>query len=722
MDRRIGRRALLGSTVAIGMMGALRALASPLPAPPRARVAPVTDDYFGTRVVDPYRWMEAEDAEWLAWAKAQGAHTAQILESIPGRARLVEALGRSIGGGEFLLDVQAAGGRVFTLRLSAAANTVQVLMRDAPDAKDRLLFDPATLGGAHANIDFWRVSWDGRWVLVGCSAGGDEKSVGRIVEVETGRLLPEAIDRMELARPSWTPDSSGFFFTRLKAGAPPEGPEKLKHTSCWFHRLNTDPASDVLVMGPDHDPGLPLGGTRRPGVICAPGSTVALGRVVTGIESEMELHVADLSDTQAGKPRWRKLCDRSDQVVSVVVDGPDIYLLTHADAPRGRVVKVTTGQPSFAAATTVLPESEAVLNQLLQARDGVYVVELDAGLGGMRRIGADARAVRVKTPISGSLSLVATDPKADGAWVLMEGWVSPPQAFRLDGRGGASASDLAPRSQIDVSPYVSEEVMAVAHDGVKVPLSILYRKDVKRDGSAPLIVEAYGAYGNSITPGFDSLKLPFLDQGGVYAYAHVRGGGELGEDWHKAGQKLTKPNTWRDLIACAEYLIANRYTSSARLGVLGGSAGGITVGRFMTERPDLAAVVISIVGLSNPLRAEVTPGGPANFPEFGTPKEPDGFKGLLEMDAYQHVREGTPYPAVLLMTGLNDPRVPSWQVTKMLARLQAASSSGRPVLLRLDLDAGHGGGSRDQVIASQADIYAFMLWNAGRPGFTPTAI
>lgn len=719
MTIRMDRRTLLGSSVAMALIGAPRAAAAPLPAPPRARIAPVTDDYFGTRVVDPYRWMEAEDAEWLAYAKAQGAYTDKVLASIPGRAGIVEALNRSLGNNEMVVDLAAGGGRLFSVRLSADASALRIHVRDSAEAKDRVLFDPVKLGGEHAGIDWWQISHDGSRLLVGYALGGSEKSVGRIIEVDTGRMLPEAIDRMELARPSWSPDNSGFFYTRLKAGAPPEGPEKLKHTSCWFHRLDTDPASDVLVMGPGYDPAVPLGETRRPGVIATPGSDIVLGRVVTGIQDQMELHIATLAEAKAGKPRWRKLCDAADQVVSAAVAGRDVYLLSYKDAPRGRVLKASADRPSFAEAKEVLAPSDSVLKWLNRARDGVYVSELDAGLGGLKRIGAGDKVSQVKTPIVGSLSLIATDPGVDGVWTVMEGWASPPQAFRLDGDGRAHPSDLVPASRIDASPYTSEEVMATSHDGVKVPLSIVYRKGLKRDGSAPLLIEAYGAYGNSLIPSFDSLKLPFLDLGGVYAYAHVRGGGELGEGWHKAGMKLTKPNTWRDLIACAEYLVANRYTRSSRLGVLGGSAGGVTVGRFMTERPDLAAVVISIVGLSNALRFEVTPGGPGNFPEFGTPKEPDGFKGLLEMDAYQHVRDGTPYPATLLLTGLNDPRVPSWQVTKMVARLQAASASGKPVLLRLDPDAGHGGGGRDQIVQSTADTYVFMLWNVGWPGFAP---
>ncbi len=261
-----------------------------------------------------------------------------------------------------------------------------------------------------------------------------------------------------------------------------------------------------------------------------------------------------------------------------------------------------------------------------------------------------------------------------------------------------------------------------ARDGVMVPLSILYAKTLKRDGSAPVLLDAYGAYGIDQDAAFIARALPWLDLGGVYAFVHVRGGGELGEAWHQAGMKLTKPNTWRDAIDCAEYLIAEHWTSKGKIAVQGGSAGGIMVGRFMTERPDLLAVAIDQVGSSNTLRQEFSENGPDNVPEFGTIKDADGFKGLAEMDSYQHVKDGVRYPAVLLTTGANDPRVSPWEPGKMTARLQAATASGKPVILRVEYDAGHGiGSTRTQRDLETADTYAFILWQTGDARFQPKA-
>ena len=253
-----------------------------------------------------------------------------------------------------------------------------------------------------------------------------------------------------------------------------------------------------------------------------------------------------------------------------------------------------------------------------------------------------------------------------------------------------------------------------------MPLSIVHVKGIKLDGSNPTILYGYGAYGISMTPFYRPTFLPWFNRGGVFAVAHVRGGGEYGEDWHKAGYKLTKPNTWNDAIACAEWLVAHKYTSPAKVAIMGGSAGGIFVGRSITERPDLFGAAIDEVPVSDLVRMEFSSNGVPNIPEFGTVKEADGFKGLLEMSSYHHVKDGVKYPAVLLLTGFNDPRVDSWQAGKMAARLQAANASDKPILLRIDFDAGHGFGStKKSQYEERADLLAFLLWQFGVKGFQP---
>ncbi len=325
-------------------------------------------------------------------------------------------------------------------------------------------------------------------------------------------------------------------------------------------------------------------------------------------------------------------------------------------------------------------------------------------------------------PFSGAIAQSAfyANTLQDGVWFPLESWVRPATICHGVAPGTVTRTNLAPQPAIDVSQYTSEEVFVAARDGVHIPLSIVYRKGLKRDGTAPLLLEAYGAYGITLDPYFLSRWLPFLDRGGIFAVAHVRGGGELGEDWHQAGQKAQKFHSWQDTEDCILHLITANYSSHRKAAVIGGSAGGITVGRLLTERPDLAAVVISMVGVSDAMRSEFSPNGPPNIPEFGTVKTEDGFHTLLGMDAYQHVHDGVKYPSGVLTTGLHDPRVSPWEPTKMTARLQAATASHNPVLLRVEADAGHGiGSTRAQRDQETADIAAFILWRTGDPRYQP---
>jgi prolyl oligopeptidase len=289
--------------------------------------------------------------------------------------------------------------------------------------------------------------------------------------------------------------------------------------------------------------------------------------------------------------------------------------------------------------------------------------------------------------------------------------------------GNVIETNLQPKATVDFSSIYEVRLMATAKDGTKIPISLIYKKGTTLNADHPTLIRAYGAYGITQTAAFSPASLAWLERGGIIGTCHVRGGGEFGEAWHKGGQKLTKPNTWRDLIACSEYVIERKFTRKERLAIQGGSAGGITVGRALTERPDLFAAVVPAVGVLDAMRMEFTPNGPPNIPEFGTVTTQDGFKGLLAMSSLHHVKDGTNYPAVLLMHGVNDPRVEVWHSAKMTARLQAANANidnAKPVLLRLDYDAGHGvGSSRDQRNAELADIYSFLLWQFGEPGFQP---
>jgi prolyl oligopeptidase len=734
---KIDRRTFLGSTAAAtGVLAAPRlaraqGYVTPVDVvigsgPPVAPVRPVTETLWGVKVTDRYRWMEAEDAEWQSYIRAEGDYTKQVLAKIPGRDGLAADIEKYTGEVVVVVSIQTGGSKVFSEVRPAGANTSKLFVRDGVGGADRKLIDPDRFAqaGSHASLDWWSVSPDGSHVVFGSSPGGSEKSTARIVVTDTGALLPEEIDRADDADPSWVADGSGFFFNRLQAGVSRDSTAYEEKSVCWFHKLNTDPATDVKVLAQGSAANVPIADIDFPVVEVTSGSDIAIGAVISGVQNELAAYIADGGEAASGKPVWTEICTPADMVTSFAVRGETIYLLSHKEASRFKILKVSKDKPAVADAVEVVPQSSSVIVTMAAARDALYVLDLNAGISGLRRLADDGTVTSIKLPFAGSIDDESfyADTLHDGAWFLLESWVRPTVVCYVAADGSVTVTDISPQPPIDVSPYTSEEVFATAHDGVRVPLSIIYKKGLKRDGTAPLLLEAYGAYGIKLNPVFIARWLPWLDLGGVFAVGHVRGGGELGDAWHLAGQKLTKPNTWRDTIACAEHMITEGYASKRTLAIIGGSAGGITMGRFLTERPDLAAVVIDQVGVSDALRSEFSPNGPPNIPEFGTVTEKEGFRALYAMDAYQHVRDGVKYPSVLLTTGLNDPRVSSWEPTKMTARLQAATGSKNPVLLRVELDAGHGiGSTRSQRDNETADIMAFILWRTGNPAYQPTA-
>lgn len=691
--------------------------------PPVAPVRPVVENYFGQSVTDRYRWMEAESPEWQDYVRAQGAYTQAVLAKLPGRDKLAADIAANTAAVAVVTQVQLGGTKIFTQRRPAGANTAKLYMRDGLNGIDQLLIDPDTTAatGAHNELDWWQASPDGKYVVFGMSSGGSEESTLRIIVTDTAALLPEAISRTNWASPSWLPDGSGFFYNRLQ-DVPPDNIAYEEKSLCWLHRLNTDPATDQKVLGEGIDPAIAMRDIDAPNVYATPGSPTAIAVLQAGVQNELTLYAAPLAAVLAGHPAWQPVCAPSDNVTAFALQGDDLYLLTHSHAPHYRVLKLSAAKPDLAKGVDVVPQSPAVIRTIAAGRDGLYILDLTAGLSGVRHLGANGTLTRLPMPFSGAIDQAGfyANTLCDGAWFPLESWVRPAIFCHGVAPATVTQTNLAPQPSIDVSQYTSEEVFIPARDGVRIPLSIIYRKGVKRDGTAPLLLEAYGAYGITLDPYFLSRWLPFMDRGGIFAVAHVRGGGELGEDWHKAGQKAQKFHTWQDTEDCVLHLITANYSSHRKAAVIGGSAGGITVGRLLTERPDLVAVVVSMVGVSDAMRSEFSPNGPPNIPEFGTVKTEDGFHGLLAMDAYQHVHDGVKYPSVLLTTGLHDPRVSPWEPAKMTARLQAATASHNPVLLRVEADAGHGiGSTRAQRDQETADIGAFILWRTGDPRYQP---
>jgi len=727
------RRALaaLGALPASLTLPPLRADAALPSVPPVARKEPVRETHWGEEIVDPYRWMEnPKDKDWESFMKGQAAYARQVLDSIPGRKALYERVTQLSGGVPIANAPQVTDkGRLFYEMRPLGANQFKLYMREAINAPERLLIDPGTLRGpndVHMSLDWWAPSPDGRYVAYGLSAAGSEESVLHILDVDANKVLDERIDRTQFGSPSWLSDSKSFFYNRLAETAKKGTTDYFMDSVVWLHRVGADPKTDTKVLSRGQYPGVGLERTDIPIVVADPSSRSIVAIVVGGVRKENPLYTASLDSVLGGQPQWRKVCDVADEVTGFAFRGDDLYLQTTHGTPNAKILKTSMSAPDIARAATVAPEGKSVIEAIAMARDGLYIRDMDGGYNGLRRLGNDGRLQVVQLPFEGSFDSMSTSTRQDGVWLPGTSWLLPFTVFRHDPvANNTTAVPLAPPPSLDLSRFEAIRGFATARDGTKVPLSIVARKGLKRDGRNPTLVNAYGAYQISYTPYFNARGIAFLEQGGVLAYAHVRGGGEYGKPWWRAGRKISKPNTWRDLIDCCEELIKQRWTSAKRLTIQGGSAGGITVGRAMTERPDLFTAVISNVGVSNTLRVEFSQNGPPNIEEFGTVKERGGFLGLRQMDAYQAVRDGVRYPAMLITTGMTDPRVEPWQTAKMAARMQDAvmklpHADRNPVLLRVQFDAGHGVGStRQQADAERADEYSFALWRSGAPGFQP---
>ncbi len=708
------------------LAGPLAAVAAPLAPPPPAPVRDVTQVLHGVTVHDPYRDFENVQAPATqAWLKAQGAYAESVLATLPDRQALAEridALSRSTG--DLVREVvRGPGERLFYLKRAAGHAQFKLVVRDGLAGRERVLVDPEALsrrahGVPHA-INYFVPSWDGRRVAYGLSAGGSEDASLHVVDVASGRAVGTPVPRVHEALVHWTPDSRSLSYNQLRAlppGSPPT--ETYLDSTTWLWRVGAPAASARPLIGRLVDKSLGLDRLDVASVRFDPTSRFMVARTTDTTVPQGKLFVAPLTELARPAIRWRQISAFDDRIDDVVLAGQTLYLRTTKNTPRGRwlALDLAAGGGLDSARVVVDEPARGVLKSLVVGAGGTLHVELSEGFSTRTlRVGAPGQAPVDMAPGTPGSTFAIDDPGHRHAdlWLMSSSWTEPVKILRSTGPDRPPADTGLMRLQVPpgTPPLVVREVMVPSHDGVEVPLAILHRADLKRDQPHPTLLVGYGAYGLSIEAFFNPRSVAWLERGGVLAYANVRGSGAFGDAWHRAGFKATKPNTWKDGIACARYLIAQGYATPATMGIWGTSAGGIFVGRAVTEAPELFAAAVFDVGMMDTIRSEESANGITNISEFGTVRDEAEFKALLAMSTYHQIRDGVAYPAVLFIHGLNDPRVDVWQSAKAAARLQAASSSGKPVLLRLDGQAGHGVGSTaGQQNSKLGDLYAFLLW------------
>jgi prolyl oligopeptidase len=696
---------------------------------PATRTVEASDTYFGRTYKDPYRWLEdLKDKDVEAWFKAQADLTDGVLARIPARDALAnEWMALDKLAPARYSQITFENGRVFYKKTLGGENVGRLYYRDGWKGAEQLLFDPSGASpkgakeGDVATIGTFVPSPDGQHVVLGLSAAGAEYSELRVLDVSTHQLLPESI-YPSYGASSWTMDSKSFLYDAGKVIDIKSAEIELNRKT-RLHRLGADVATDADFFSNESYPDLGIDSKEMPAAsIDESFPSYVIGTVGT-VQNEMRLFYAPASQmTASGKLTWSVLAKPSDNLVRGIVFHKDsVYAVTHEGAPRYKVVRALVDHPDWKTAETVVPEARDSIQSLAHSKNFLFIVYSDGISGRLVKFGLDTgRASEVKLPAAGTIDISCPDFRTNQCILFATSWTQPLTLYDYDADNSTFAKSLfnTPVVYPGFENLVTDEVEAPGHDGTMIPVSIIHRKDLKLDGSAPAILDGYGAYGISITPGFTVLHSIAL-HGVVIAYAHVRGGSEKGEAWYKAGYKTTKPNTWKDFISAAEYLIRKGYTSADKLSGTGTSAGGILISRAVTERPDLFAAAVCNVGAANAMRIEFSPNGPINTPEFGTVKDETEAKALYEMDGVQHVQPGVKYPAVLGVAGWNDPRVVPWQPGKLVAAMQAASTSGRPVLLKINYDNGHFTEEKIVTFRNFAGQYAFMLWQAGHKEFQP---
>ena len=691
--------------------------------PPTLR-HPVSDTIWGKIVIDDYRWLEDMSSEAVNdWIKAQADFTDSILDKIPGRDLLIAEYGAldKLTPVQFGFYIRNGGNRYFYEKRSPGENVGRLYYRQGKYGVDTLLFDPnadATDKKASVTFDFFP-SGDGRHVALVLSEGGVEVSTIRIMNVDNKKFYPETI-HPAFSITTWSPDHNGFIYVAPQTSEH-LSKELYKDTRAMYHVLDTDPEKDKVIFSRLHDPQLNI----KPEELVSVSYSQDEKYLIASAKQKNWSFFAPASDLLKKNIRWKRFIMPEDEQISSGFLRNDKAFLFSKDTSDEAYYKLSMcpiNNIDPGQAKTILSWEGKTVSYSSQTLDYFFVSSTDGVNHFVDQYHFETGEISSVTfPFGGAVYVNGYDGRTNDCFLNVLSRNQPRTRYEYD--PVSRQSILSPfnshAAYTGISDLVVEELEVPGHDGVMIPLSLVYNKNIKKDGTNIVYMTGYGAYGSISVPWFQSQFLPLFNRGVILAETHPRGGGDKGYVWHKGGFKATKPNTWKDFISCAEYLISNQYTSPKLVIAEGYSAGGILVGRAITERPDLFGASIHNVPLSNPLRGENRANGDMDAKEFGTVKDSVEAMGLMQMDSYLHVEQGVDYPAVLAIGGINDSRVPVWQPAKFAAALQRASASGKPVLLKVNYDSGHMSAEKFVQFRMLADKFAFALWQTGHKDFQP---
>jgi prolyl oligopeptidase len=688
---------------------------------PQTPKRPVTNEYQGVKVEDPYQWLEKDDDPAVkAWSDAQNQRTRAYLDKLPDRAAIEKQLTEWFAKtSPSYSSLVSRPGILFTLKFQPPKQQPMLVTLASPDdlKSEKMVLDPNALDAkGTTTIDWFVPSRDGKYVAISISQGGSEDGTLHIYETATGKALPDIVSHVQYptagGSAAWNADGTGVYYTRFpRKGERPDADLNF-YQQVYFHKLGTSDTEDSYSIGKDFP---------------------RIAEVVLETSHDGKYVVATVANGDGGDfafyllgpdGQWKQISQFSDQCKAALL-GRDqaLYLLSNAGAPHGKVLRLPLQTPELAKATVIVPPGEAVIPrqglsaQLVPTADALYVGDLLGGPSQIRRFALDGKGGQV-IPIP-KISTVSEMAALEDGSLLFRGvsYTEPAAWFHcVAGKEAPVKTALVVTAPVSFADIEITREFAPAKDGTKIPLNIVRKKGTKLDGNNPTLLYGYGGYGLSMTPNFDFTRRLWFDRGGIYVVANIRGGGEFGEEWHKAGNLTRKQTVFDDFAAAAEYLVKQKYTRPEKLAVMGGSNGGLLMGAMITQHPDLMRAVVSFVGIYDMLRVELAPNGEFNVTEFGTVKDPEQFKALHAYSPYHHVTDGTKYPAILMPTGANDGRVAPYHSRKMIARLDEANKSTKPILLRTSTSAGHGiGTALSERIKQLADVYSFLFAQLDMP-------
>lgn len=696
--------------------------------PQPLKTSDVVDEYYGQRITDPYLWMEdLEDSIVIDWLKMQKKTAENLLKENPGFNRILQSIQQYKHQGQPIISKLKITDQddFFYLKRMPDEKTAKLYSRKSFSGEEQLLYDPAEYQRATSDsytINYIQPSWDGKKIVIGLTKNDEEYADLAVLDMESKKIIPRIAKNAlpnSLGGVEWLPNNDAFIYTWTPIIDTKNSGYGLNR-EIRVHNLNqrNDNAEDFFSI--DIDSG------DSPISYFTNKNNSYVFIAIANVSSYRDTYYLKAENLFDKNKKWRKLFSKENKIKQFFVFGCDLYYRTAKEASNFKICKTNLGNPDFVNPEVLVSEtSNMVISDFAVTKEGVYYVKtkngVEAKLFFKSHTGNQSVEIKLPRP-SGNISLSSKGIDSSEIWIELEGWTSYQERYLYD----INSQKFILQNMVPVTNYeflkdvVVEEIEVPSHDGVMVPLSIIYKKGTKLNGENRMLINAYGAYKWSNSPYLYPYLLYWLQEGGIYATAHVRGGGEKGDDWHLGGFKTTKPNSWKDLIACTEYLIEKQYTRADNIALWGASAGGITIGRAITERPELFEAAFIRAGVLNALRSEFIPSGETYAKEYGTIKDSVEFKGLFEMDAYHHIQKDTQYPSIFLTAGMKDARLPVWQSSKFAARSIQESDPDNLVLFDTDFEGGHGfEASPDKADLELAKVMTFLLWQTGHPEYQP---